>query len=301
MAKLINGNGNPAVYANEDSDWFAAIMGNQTSITAIGEQFRADQADANTIEVFDGVIITKEGRRIQLDANQVDLFEIPTGTQGQTNYYIIGYHLYTDTDSNQFCEVFVQLMESASDTIPEDTFRGGADDVYISLYRVTQDGLNIDSIDLLLPTISTISGIYANLTDNNKSFNFGYDPDTGKYGYYKQEGGADTFYPFSSGDLEVSVVEDALQSTTIALDIGAIYLALYATGNQGTGELKFNSGATLLHEVYIASYTPSGTGVSCYCRIYMATSDQGVLNSKTTRITDTGSGRKLYKINVSSS
>lgn len=156
MAKLINGNGNPAVYANEDSDLIAAIMGDQTSITAIGEQFRADQADANTIEVFDGVIITKEGRRIQLDANQVDLFEIPTGTQGQTNYYIIGYHLYTDTDSNQFCEVFVQLMESASDTIPEDTFRGGADDIYISLYRVTQDGLNIDSIDLLLPTIPPI-------------------------------------------------------------------------------------------------------------------------------------------------
>lgn len=169
MAKLINGNGNPAVYANEDSDWFAAIMGNQTSITAIGEQFRADQADANTIEVFDGVIITKEGRRIQLDANQVDLFEIPTGTQGQTNYYIIGYHLYTDTDANQFCEVFVQLMESASDTIPEDTFRGGADDVYISLYRVTQDGLNIDSIDLLLPTISTISKINADLTDLKNS------------------------------------------------------------------------------------------------------------------------------------
>lgn len=165
MAKLINGNGNPAVYANEDSDLLAAIMGNQTSITAIGEQFRADQADANTIEVFDGVIITKEGRRIQLDANQVDLFEIPTGTQGQTNYYIIGYHLYTDTDSNQFCEVFVQLMESASDTIPEDTFRGGADDVYISLYRVTQDGLNIDSIDLLLPTISTISKINADLIE----------------------------------------------------------------------------------------------------------------------------------------
>lgn len=165
MAKLINGNGNPAVYANEDSDLLAAIMGNRTSITAIGEQFRADQADANTIEVFDGVIITKEGRRIQLDANQVDLFEIPTGTQGQTNYYIIGYHLYTDTDANQFCEVFVQLMESASDTIPEDTFRGGSDDVYISLYRVTQDGLNIDSIDLLLPTISTISEINADLID----------------------------------------------------------------------------------------------------------------------------------------
>lgn len=154
MAKLINGNGNPAVYASEDSDWFAAIMGNVTSITAIGEQFRADQADANTIEVFDGVIITKEGRRIQLDANDVDLFTIPTGTPGDTSYYIIGYHLVTDADSNQSCETFVQKMEDGTETIPEDTFRGGADDVYISLYRVTQDGLNIDSIDLLLPYIN---------------------------------------------------------------------------------------------------------------------------------------------------
>ena len=157
MAKLINGNGNPAVYAAEDSDWFAAIMGNTTAITAIGEQFRADQADANTIEVFDGVIITQEGRRIQLDVNDVDLFEIPTGTPGDTSYYIIGYHLVTDTDSNQSCETFVQKMDDGSETIPENTFRGGADDVYISLYRVTQTGLNITSIDLLLPSVSNIN------------------------------------------------------------------------------------------------------------------------------------------------
>lgn len=171
MAKLINGNGNSAVYAAEDSDWFAAIMGNTTAITAIGEQFRADQADANTIEIFDGVIITQEGRRIQLDANDVDLFEIPTGTPGDTSYYIIGYHLVTDTDSNQFCETFVQKMDDGSETIPENTFRGGADDVYISLYRVTQTGLNITSIDLILPSISNIGKLKASLTELEEEIN----------------------------------------------------------------------------------------------------------------------------------
>lgn len=35
------------------------------------------------------------------------------------------------------------------------------------------------------------------LTDNGKSFNFGYDTTSGEYGYYKTEGGADTFCPFS--------------------------------------------------------------------------------------------------------
>lgn len=164
MAVLINGNGNPAVYAAQDADWFASIMGNTTAITGVGEQFAATQEDANTISIADGVIITQEGRRIQLDANESDLFDIPTGTQGTTNYYIIGYHLTTDETSAQSCDTFVQLMDNGTDTIQEDTFRDGADEVYISLYRVTQTGLNITAIDLLLPTISSIAQLSQHLT-----------------------------------------------------------------------------------------------------------------------------------------
>lgn len=159
MANLINGNGYPAVYADQDADWYASIMGNVTSITGVGQQFEATILDAQTIGVADGVIITKEGRRIQLDANQVDTFDIPVGEQGTTNYYIIGYQLVTQEDSSQVAETFVQLMENATDTIEEETFRGGADEVYVSLYRVTQVGLSITSIDLLLPVIPNMQNI----------------------------------------------------------------------------------------------------------------------------------------------
>lgn len=38
-----------------------------------------------------------------------------------------------------------------------------------------------------------------NLTENGKRFKFGYDPVSGEYGYYKEEGGADTFAPFRKG------------------------------------------------------------------------------------------------------
>lgn len=51
-------------------------------------------------------------------------------------------------------------MNSSSATIPEDTFRGGASEVYVSVYRVTQNGLNIQTIAKLLPTLaigSTVS------------------------------------------------------------------------------------------------------------------------------------------------
>ena len=165
MAKLINGNGNPAIYASQDADLIASLSGNTTSIAAVGNEFEATQEDANTIGLADGVIITQEGRRIQLDDGDTDLFTIPTGTAGTTSYYIIGYKLSTQADSSQICETFVQKMNSSSETITEDTFKGGATDVYVSCYRVTQDGLNIDSIDLLLPKLGNITELKASLTE----------------------------------------------------------------------------------------------------------------------------------------
>ena len=154
MAVLINGNGNEAIYAQQDADWYAALMGGVTMITAVGQQFAYELLDANTIGVKDGVIITKEGRRIQVDTNVIDTFDIPTGAQGSTNYYIIGYHLVTDEQSVQTAETFVQLMENGTDTIPEGSFKEGDDDVYVSLYRVEQNDLTIGTLTLLLPTVS---------------------------------------------------------------------------------------------------------------------------------------------------
>ena len=190
MATLINGNGNLAITAQQDADWFASVMGPQTAILDVGEQFEADLLDANTIRVKDGVILTKEGRRIQLDANDIDTFEVPNGAQGVTNYYIIGYHLYTNDQSEQLCETFIQLMDSSTDTIPEDTFRDGEDEVYVSLYRVTQVDLTITSIAGLLPLGSDIKAVVSQLTANGKPFQFAYQDNT--YGYIVDG----TFRPF---------------------------------------------------------------------------------------------------------
>lgn len=153
MAKLINGNGNPAIYAAEDADLIASLAGNVTCISNVGNKYAATEEDATTIRLDDGVIITKEGRRIQLESGESDTFYIPTGTSGQTNYYIIGYKLVQNADSTQVAEQFVQKMNSSSETITEDTFRSGATEVYVSVYRVTQVGFTIDSISGLLPEL----------------------------------------------------------------------------------------------------------------------------------------------------
>ena len=150
MATLVNGNGNVAVYAQQDADLLTGALGASTRIMNVGSKMAYTIEDANTIAVADGVILTKEGRRIQVDVGNVDEFTIPTGSAGVTRYYIIGYHLYTDGSANQKCETFVQLMENGSETITENTFRNGASEVYVSLYRVKQIGLNLDTITALL-------------------------------------------------------------------------------------------------------------------------------------------------------
>lgn len=165
MATLINGDGNAAVYAAQDSDWFAGVEGNTTKILKVGAKMEYEIEDANTIAIKNGVLVTKEGRRVQIDAGAIDEFIIPTGTQGVTRYFIIGYHLYTDASSNQLCETFVQLMANGTDTIPEDTFRGGSTDVYVSLYRVKQDGITLDTIQSLLPEGVDLDGIDDDITD----------------------------------------------------------------------------------------------------------------------------------------
>lgn len=165
MATLINGNGNPRIYAAQDADLIAALAGDITGIAQIGNKFAATAVDANTISVADGVIITKEGRRIQLDAGSTDMFVIPTGTTDVTNYYIIGYKLTTQSDDSQIAETFVQLMSSSSETITEDTFREGATDVYVSLYRVQQNGVNLGTITGLLPELTNISELKSDLDD----------------------------------------------------------------------------------------------------------------------------------------
>jgi hypothetical protein len=235
MATLINGNGNLAIYAQQDADWYAALMGGQTVITAVGNQFAYELLASNTIGVKDGVIITSEGRRIQLDANAIDSFDIPTGAQGTTNYYIIGYHLVTGNQSEQTCETFVQLMENGTDTIPEGSFRDGDDEVFISLYRVEQDDLTIGTITALLPQLSRsfqsqITELNNDLTANSQKFEASYQ--NGKYGFTIDG----TFYEIGGGGMPTLDYTNYLHVFTSSAPAGMPSSATYGLSFTATKE-----------------------------------------------------------------
>lgn len=151
-AILINGNGYEDVTAQRDADFYGGLTNDTTGIMQIGEKMRAEVIN-NTVRVYDGVILTKEGRRVQIDYGEYVDFTIPAGTAGATNYYIIGFKLITAANDSQTCEQFVQLMNSESETISEGALRDGDSEVYISLYRIsrTDDVTAIHGSRKLLP------------------------------------------------------------------------------------------------------------------------------------------------------
>lgn len=281
MATLINGNGNLAIYAQQDADWYAALMGGQTVITAVGNQFAYELLASNTIGVKDGVIITSEGRRIQLDANAIDSFDIPTGAQGTTNYYIIGYHLVTGNQSEQTCETFVQLMENGTDTIPEGSFRDGDDEVFVSLYRVEQDDLTIGTITLLLPQLSgsfqsqitelnndlALKANKSLLTANSKTAQLTYS--SGKYGFtingtfYEIGGGSmrvvKTGYGVTSGKTPVTIN----LGETIAVNKYYVDLSGTQTGNK-SGNVSGTIKGTLVGGVHIDNKTSTSFDIVAF-------------------------------------
>lgn len=159
---LINGDGNPKVLASQDSDWYATITEQTTSILKVNGNLAATVADSNTIEIASGVCVSKEGRRVQIDSGQIVEIVIPTGTQGVDTYYIIGFHLYINDEGTQVAETFCETMESASATIAETTFKEGSSSIYLSLYRVKREGLSLTSVSRIVPLMDLPSHYIAN-------------------------------------------------------------------------------------------------------------------------------------------
>ena len=149
-AKLINGNGFRGVSAQIDADFYEGLFGNDTSVLAVGRRMEAEIVD-NSPRIYDGVILTKEGRRIQIDYGTYEDFTIPEGIAGVTSYYIIGFRLVTGADDSQTCQPFVRAVNSPTATIEEVMLKDGNAEVYVSVYRVTQVGQTNTLGDRLLP------------------------------------------------------------------------------------------------------------------------------------------------------
>ena len=152
MAVLVNGIGYGPVQAPQDAMLLGGLVGETNYILPYGGRMALSLVDANTLRAADGVLVTSEGKRIQNAPGTYDDFSIPSGAAGEVNYYIIGYHLYVDTDNSEQVEVFTQAVASASATIEQGALIDGDADVYVSRAMVKQDGTTLtivrDFIDI---------------------------------------------------------------------------------------------------------------------------------------------------------
>lgn len=154
MAYLITGQGFKPVLAQDDVDYYGGLAGGVTGVLPIGGKMAYSLPDANTVRLSDGVLVSKEGRRIHIRAGEYDDFTIPNGTQGATAYYIIGYHIYINEQSKELVETFVQSVAGASSTIAENKIRDGYTEVFVSVYRVKQEGVSISTVSRVCKVFS---------------------------------------------------------------------------------------------------------------------------------------------------
>lgn len=136
-----------------DADLLSGMIGDERLVLKVGKQMEAAIVDNNTVRIYDGVVIS-QGRDIHVVANTYDDFNIETGTQSATRYDIIGYRLYK-SNSKELCETFVRKDVGEAGIISEEKLRDGADEVYISMYKVKLEGLTITELIPLYTKVLT--------------------------------------------------------------------------------------------------------------------------------------------------
>lgn len=150
------------VTAQMDADFYAGILGDKKMVLPVGKQMEAELIDNNTVRIHDGVAII-QGRYIYVEANTYDEFKIENGAQGVNRYDIIGYRLYRE-DGKEFCENVVTKDVGASGTVETEVFRDGGQEVFIPMYRVCLEGLNIVKLEPLFETLYTSERVKTLLT-----------------------------------------------------------------------------------------------------------------------------------------
>ena len=161
MAVLLNGDGYQDITAQEDADLYAGLAGSGRLMLNVGRKMECEIVDNNTVRIYDGELISK-GRRIHIDAGTWDDFTIPTGSQGTTKYFTLGYRLYSD-GGQQKCQAVLKT-DNGSATYTENDLRDGSSETYISVYRIKQEGLNLTDIEALYTSIEGLEKVLEQLT-----------------------------------------------------------------------------------------------------------------------------------------
>lgn len=131
--------------AAADADLFNALFGSDTAIINTGRKMAASIHDNNTVRIADGTAI-RGGYPVRLPNGTHEDYAIPTGTQGTTRVYYLGYKM-TQTSGG----LTIEQYNSTSMPSSVGSLREGDTTQYLILWKATLAGVELSKVETLVP------------------------------------------------------------------------------------------------------------------------------------------------------
>ena len=240
--------GREHVTASDHGSLYAALFGSGTYVLDKGKKFELTKISDNLIRVLDGDLLM-QGRHCRIEDDAYVELTVENGTQGYLRRDLVVCRYTKDADSGvEGCDIVVLRgdpvgAEPADPAyVTGDIIKDGALQNDVPLYRLNLNGLEITSVDSLLPAMipvmpEKIEGVAASVAQieamlagsTSAKIQTGYYIGTGE-GTTKRVSGAETTYTFRPNSIVCDFVPKicfVLLGSAITSSSSAQYAALF--------------------------------------------------------------------------
>lgn len=190
------------VTSADDASLYRGIFGQGDYVLDVGNKFAATIIDNNTVRIMDGDLVI-QGHQARIRANDYEEVTIDNGTPGEkrNDLIVARYQKNTTTGIESITLEVVKGTPGATavdpDVVQEDLSTGGTQRDF-PLYRVSLNGLVLESVTSLFTVLPNFEDFMTHLADYEKEATVFYIEDTDIYNfraadnylsrYYKKNG-----------------------------------------------------------------------------------------------------------------
>lgn len=160
------------VTSADDASLYRGILGTGDYVLDVGNKFAATIIDNNTVRIMDGDLVI-QGHQARIRANDYEEVTIDNGTPGQkrNDLIVARYQKNTITGIESISLAVVKGTPGPTavdpETVQEDLKTGGTQRDF-ALYRVSLDGLVLESVTSLFSTIPNLKAFKTHLAESAK-------------------------------------------------------------------------------------------------------------------------------------
>ena len=157
------------VTSADDASLYRGILGADDYVLEVGNKFAATIVDNNTVRIMDGDLVI-QGHQARIRANDYNEVTIDNGTPGQkrNDLIVARYQKNTITGIESISLEVVKGTPGTTATDPEiiqEDLKVGGTQRDFPLYRVSIDGINLQSVTSLFNVIPNLAAFKSHLAD----------------------------------------------------------------------------------------------------------------------------------------